>query len=119
VGAKHRQVERQGHLVETFRDDRASRQQTDAPRGVIDRALAEMLQRATEIPLGDFPKVPIAVNRFLRVSIRCLDHSQVSSPREVNRAATMRQSASVFNSDQPPALLIPDPDTEGSGQRPG
>jgi hypothetical protein len=65
VGAKHRQVERQGHLVETFRDDRASRQQTDAPRGVIDRALAEMLQRATEIPLGDFPKVPVAVNRFL------------------------------------------------------
>ena len=65
LGAKHRQVECQSHLVKAVGDDRASRQQTDAPRGAIDRVLAEMLQRTTDMLLGDFPKVPIAVNRFL------------------------------------------------------
>src|SRR3954467_13616514 len=65
LGVKHGHIEHQVHLVRTVHGEHASGPKTKALGRLLDRRPAEMLQGATEMLLGDGPKMAVALDGFL------------------------------------------------------
>src|SRR4051794_10473450 len=64
-GIEDGHVEHQVQFIRAVQDELACRPQTDAPCRLLDRGLAERLQGATEMLLGDGAKMAGAVESFL------------------------------------------------------
>jgi hypothetical protein len=87
-GIEDGHVEHQIQFIRAVQDELACRPQTDAPCRLLDRGLAEMLQGAAEMLVGDGAKMAVAVDRFLTCAhavlgllLTAASRSRRSSPR--------------------------------------